>query len=184
MNRQQHDLSAIIAGCKRGDNESFAKLISAYSKRMYGFFFRLSGDKTTSDNLLSELFVKLVEKISTFRGGNFDGWLFTVASNIWHDWLRSKQRRNKALEGHKEHIAQQIKVRQDKQNDVKMFDRLGRELERIDADTKELIVLRYYSQLSFKEIALMRSVPIGTVLSKVHRGLKKLRQQMGRYRDE
>ena len=45
-------------------------------------------------------------------------------------------------------------------------------------DTRELIMLRFYSQASFKEIAAIRSEPIGTTLSKLHRGLKKLQKLM------
>ena len=52
------------------------------------------------------------------------------------------------------------------------------QLDRLDADTRELIILCFYSQASFKEIAAMRSEPIGTTLSKLHRGLKKLRELM------
>jgi len=52
------------------------------------------------------------------------------------------------------------------------------QLEKLDAETRELIMLRFYSQLSFKEMAEMRGEPIGTTLSKVHRGLKKLRERM------
>ena len=46
------------------------------------------------------------------------------------------------------------------------------------SDTAELITLRYYGQLSFKELAQLRNEPIGTTLSKVHRGVKKLREIM------
>ena len=59
------------------------------------------------------------------------------------------------------------------------IDSLQRQLEKLDAETRELVLLRFYSELSFKEIAKMRSMPIGTVLSKVHRGLKSLRELMG-----
>ena len=52
-------------------------------------------------------------------------------------------------------------------------------LERLDEQTRELILLRFYSQLSFKEIAKMRGEPIGTVMSKVHRGVRRLRELMG-----
>lgn len=58
------------------------------------------------------------------------------------------------------------------------LDKLGVLLNRLDADTRELIMLRFYSELSFKEIARLRSEPIGTALSKLHRGLKKLRELM------
>ena len=88
----RRDLEAVIAGCKRGNSESFSRLIDAYGARLYGFFYRLSNDKTTSEDLLSELFVKLVAKIKAYRGGAFDSWLFRIASNVFNDWLRSKQR--------------------------------------------------------------------------------------------
>jgi RNA polymerase sigma-70 factor (ECF subfamily) len=52
------------------------------------------------------------------------------------------------------------------------------QLGKLDTDTRELIMLRFYSQASFKKIAEMRSEPIGTTLSKLHRGLKKLRELM------
>lgn len=53
-----------------------------------------------------------------------------------------------------------------------------RQLMGLDEETRELITLRFYGDLSFKEIADMKQTPIGTILSKVHRGLKKLREQM------
>ncbi len=58
------------------------------------------------------------------------------------------------------------------------LDRLQVHLSRLDPDTRDLIMLRFYSELSFKEIAEHRSEPIGTALSKLHRGLKKLRELM------
>jgi RNA polymerase sigma-70 factor (ECF subfamily) len=57
-------------------------------------------------------------------------------------------------------------------------DKLQEQLGKLDDETRELIMLRFYSQASFEEIAAMRSEPIGTTLSKVHRGLKKLRELM------
>jgi len=62
--------------------------------------------------------------------------------------------------------------------DGALSDRLQQGLNRLDAETAELIVLRFYGDLSFKELAEMRAEPIGTTLSKVHRGLKKLKEWM------
>ncbi len=180
----RRDLEAIIAGCKRGDSESFSRLVDAYSARLYGFFHRLSNDKTTSEDLLSELFVKLVEKIRHYRGGHFEAWLFTVANNLWRDSLRARQRSDKALEGRKAQLELDAKKKRFSGLETDMIDRLGRELENIEQDSRELIILRYYSQMSFKEIAETQGMPIGTVLSKVHRGLAKLRELMEQYSHE
>ena len=144
-----------------------------YSSRCYGYFYRLTGNNDISDELLSELFVKLVEKIGSYKGGSFEGWLFKIASNIFHDYLRSKQRRKKLLETQKMQL--ESEVIEYKQSDGEQIERLQKQLGRLDRDTKELIMLRFYSHLSFKEIAQMRSEPIGTTLAKMHRGLKKLR---------
>jgi len=172
---KNRDLEQIIGGCQGGENESFSQLVDIYSERLYGYFYRLTGNRTISDDLLSELFVKLVEKIGSFKGGSFDGWVFKIASNIFHDFLRAKQRGKKLLEGRKE---LELERGETTKPDDERSDKLQTQLDKLDGDTRELIMLRYYSQLSFKEIAKLRAEPIGTVLAKVHRGLKKLRKSM------
>jgi RNA polymerase sigma-70 factor, ECF subfamily len=173
---QGDDLARIVAGCKDGDAQCFSRVIEMYASRCYGYFYRLTGNKDTSDELLSELFVKLVEKIGSYKGGAFESWLFKIASNIFHDHLRSKQRRRKLLEARQKQAESEIT--EPRHSDGELVDRLQSQLGRLDTETRELIMLRYYSQLSFKEMARMRSEPIGTTLAKMHRGLKKLRQLM------
>jgi len=136
----------------------------------------LTGNNDLSDELLSKLFVKLVEKIASYKSGSFDGWIFKIASNIFHDYLRIKQRRKKLLDFQKKEL--ELEITEPKQSDNEQIDNLEIQLRRLDTDTRELIMLRFYSELSFKEIAAMRSEPIGTTLAKLHRGLKKLRELM------
>ena len=167
------DLAQIIVGCRKGDSQCFSQLVDMYASRCYGYFYRLTGNNDISDELLSELFVKLVEKITTYKGGSFESWLFKIATNIFHDFLRSKQRRKKLLEVRKERL--EAEVTEYKKSGDEQIDKLQIQLKRLDTDTRELIMLRFYSQLSFKEIAKMRSEPIGTTLARLHRGLKKLR---------
>jgi RNA polymerase sigma-70 factor (ECF subfamily) len=170
------DLARIIIGCKDGDAKCFSRVVDIYASRCYGYFYRLTGNADISDELLSELFVKLVEKIGSYKGGAFESWLFTIASNIFHDHLRSKQRQKKLLETHHEQL--ETEAIEPVRTDDERIDKLEIQLRKLDADTMELIMLRFYSQLSFKEIAKMRSEPIGTTLAKTHRALKKLRELM------
>jgi RNA polymerase sigma-70 factor (ECF subfamily) len=172
------DLAEIIAGCKDGEAECFARLLEVYASRCYGYFYRLTGNADLSEELLSELFVKLVEKIGSYKGGSFESWLFKIGSNIFHDHLRGKQRRKKLVEYQKKQLSSET-VEVEKKWGSELGDKLQRHLGRLDTGTRELIMLRYYSQLSLKEIASIRSEPIGTTLSKLHRGLKKLREMMG-----
>lgn len=170
------DLAQIIIGCKNKDSKCFSQIVDMYASRCYGYFYRLTGNNDLSDELLSELFVKLVEKIGSYKGGSFEGWLFKIASNIFYDYLRGKQRREKLLDVQKKQIESQII--EPKRSDNEQIDKLQIQLRKLDTDTRELIMLRFYSQLSFKEIAVIRSEPIGTTLAKLHRGLKKLRELM------
>jgi len=173
---ESNELARIITGCKGGDAECFAQIVDIYSSRCYGYFYRLTGNNDISDELLSELFVKLVEKIGSYKGGSFESWLFKIASNIFHDHLRSKQRRKKLLESQ---VAEfESGTAETRQSEGELADKLQIQLARLDEDTRELITLRFYSELSFKEIAKIRAEPIGTTLAKTHRALNKLREYM------
>jgi RNA polymerase sigma-70 factor (ECF subfamily) len=117
-----------------------------------------------------------VEKIRSFKGGSFESWSFKIASNIFYDYLRDKQRQKKSFEVRKSQF--ESEATEAKQSGSERIDELQTQLGRLDTDTRELIMLRFYSQASFREIAAMRSEPIGTTLSKLHRGLKKLQKLM------
>jgi RNA polymerase sigma-70 factor (ECF subfamily) len=170
------DLAPIIDGCKAGSAESFSQLVDIYASRIYGYFYRLTGNSELSDELLSELFTKLVVKIGSYKGGAFDSWLFRIATNIFHDYLRRKQRRKKLLEVRKREL--KSKIIEPKRSESDRIDKLEIQLKKLNADTRELIMLRFYSQLSLKEMAEIRGEPMGTTMSKLHRGLKRLRELM------
>jgi RNA polymerase sigma-70 factor, ECF subfamily len=169
------ELEKLVNLCKKGDSKAFDELINRYSSRCYAYFYRLTGRPDMSEELLSDLFIRLVRKIRSFEGGSFEKWMFTVASNLFRDSLRKQYRHKRLLEEKAELLMQGES--QDRQV-PEMFDKLQVALEKLDNETAELISLRYYSQLSFKELAEIRNEPIGTTLSKVHRGLKKLRSLM------
>ena len=172
------ELTRVIEGCKSGNADSFAQLVDMYAARCYGYFYRLTGDRDLSEELLSELFVKLVEKVGSYKGGAFESWLFRIAANIFHDHLRARQRRKKLLDAKRTELEAAPTGAPRRDDKDEKLDRLQIQLGRLDDDTRELIMLRFYSELSFKEIAALRSEPLGTALSKLHRGLKKLRQLM------
>jgi len=170
------DLTRIINGCKNGNAECFSQIVDVYANRCYGYFYRLTGNKDVCDDLLSELFVKVVANISSYRGGTFESWLFRTASNVFYDHLRNKQRYKETLAVRKQWL--ESETAENKSPDDEQIDKLQMQLNKLDEDTKELITLHYYSQLTFREMSKMRSEPIGTTLSKLHRGLQKLRQMM------
>ncbi len=167
-------LNNLITKCKSGQTDAFDELIDLYGNRCFGFFYRLSGSREIAEDLLSELFVKLITKIGSFEGGSFDHWIFTIAGNLFKDHLRSRYRQHKLIEAK----AKEIPPEPQKELANDLSEQLQQALSRLDPETSELIMLRFYADLSFKELAEKRKEPIGTTLCKMHRGLKKLRELM------
>ncbi|MCX5634082.1 MAG: RNA polymerase sigma factor [Phycisphaerae bacterium] len=170
-----NDVTQLVKLCQQGEKEGFSQLVDSYSSRLYGYFYRLTGNRDDSNELLSELFLKIVEKIGTCRPETFNAWLFKMASNLFMDYIRAKKRHEKMLDQMAKEVQTEI---QPLPAGDHMTDKLTRQLQRLDAETAEIIVMRYYSGLSFEELAKIRKEPLGTCLSKVHRGLKRLRQLM------
>jgi len=168
-------LTSIVARCQDGSEEAFAELVDMFSASCYGYFYRLTGNRQVSEDLLSDLFIRLVEKIDTFKHGSFKSWLFRVASNIFYDYLRNKQRQKKLVEGKADRLDEtSIEVG----HEFEMRDELQAAMDKLDDDTVELLMMRYYSGMSFKELSKHRDEPIGTTLAKVRRALIKLREIM------
>lgn len=167
------ELEKLITQCKKGDPQAFEELVKRYSSRCYAYFYRLTGRPDLSEELLSDLFIRLVRKIRSYQDGSFEKWMFTVASNLFRDSLRKQYRHKRLLEEKAELMA--LSNEDAERETPEMYDKLQIALEKLDRETAELISLRYYSQISFKELSEIRNEPIGTTLSKVHRALKKLR---------
>ena len=95
-----------------------------------------------------------------------------MASNIFYDYLRHKQRQKRLIEGKTE----RLEVSYDTVgSEMENKDQLAVAISHLDKDTVELLMLRYYSGMSFKELSAHRNEPIGTTLAKVRRALIKLR---------
>jgi RNA polymerase sigma-70 factor (ECF subfamily) len=171
--------------CQQGQAEGFSWLARQYGGRLYRYFYRVSGSEADAEDLLQELYVKLIDKIGSYRHeGKFEHWLFSVAANMARDRGRRLQREAKIFTGQGDfdesdkvrgvkQATPQQKLEQDEQRE-QLLDALA-QLPEMD---REIILQRHYGQMSFKEIAEQFQIPIGTALAKVHRGLKRLQRIM------
>ena len=86
-------LSDAIRRAQARDAAAFDELVDAYSGRLYGYFYRLTGSRHDAEDLLQELFVRLVRMIGDYQhDGRFDGWLFRIATNLVRDRVRRSRR--------------------------------------------------------------------------------------------
>jgi RNA polymerase sigma-70 factor, ECF subfamily len=179
----------VIARARRGDARAFEELLEAYGPRLYGFFMRAVGGHHDAEDLLGEMALKLVSRLGAYDDrGRFEPWLFRLAANLVRDRIRRLRTKAPAaslwadgddggsladrLAGDDEPAGQRLA-------DHEESARLAGALARLDELTREMIILRHYGQLSYRQIADICGCPVGTVLARVHRGLKALRGWMG-----
>ena len=179
------DWASVMRRAKCLDAAAFEEIVDAYSGRLYGFFQRMLGGREEAEDLVQEVFVRVVKAIAEYREeGRFEAWLFRIAGNLVRDRLR-REPREAALgkrEGNREGNRQEaLGIRTDaclsleRREDA---DRLQKCLTKLPSVEREVILMRHYGELSFAEIAEYTAAPLGTVLARAHRGLAKLRQWM------
>ena len=182
-------LGQVIRRAQRKDADAFDEIVDHFGPRLFGFFYRLTGSRVDAEDLLQDLFLRLVRRIEQYEhDGQFEGWLFRIGTNLVRDRIRRIKRRP-------EHVSiEQGGDRSDGWNasppvladasDVPAgelaaraedVDRLQHALGRLPAAERQVVMLRHFSQLSFAEIAAAMKTPLGTALARGHRGLQKLR---------
>ena len=188
-------LTSVVERARRGDPTAFDELVDLYSSRLFGFLYRLTGSRDDADDLVQEVFVRVVQKISAYvHEGRFEAWLFRIATNLARDRIRRLKRSKPPLSGDAarvgqndydggsmwEHLADPSAdppdVPMELDEDV---DRLQRSLAALPTAEREVIMLRHYTAMTFAEIAAAMGTPLGTALARSHRALAKLRELMG-----
>jgi len=178
--------SELIAAFKAGDTEALGLLMERHKCAVYGYLLRLTGRPDAADDLFQEVFLKLVKNPSAYgEKDKFKAWLFTVARNAAMDHFRREGSRAEVpLEGDGERPgpADYTASRDAGPEQAALNKALGEKLEaaltRLSEDQREVFYLRHFSGLSFKEIAEMLSVPIGTVLARMSRAAALLRKEL------
>ncbi|MCK5114439.1 MAG: sigma-70 family RNA polymerase sigma factor [Phycisphaerae bacterium] len=187
------ELRRMINQARDGSPEGFEVILSAYSSRLYGYFFRATRSHHDAEDLLSELMLKLVRVIKKYDDrGKFEPWLFRIAANMVRDRIRHLKVRPKiaSLSADKDGANPGANLRASTpapdESSIK-FDtqlQLQEALEKLDETTRQMVLMKHFGNLSFKEIAREFGCPIGTALAKVHRGLKTLRKVMAKKNEQ
>lgn len=181
-------LNDLISRARQRDPAAFETLVEIYSPRLYGYFYRLTGRREDAEDLLQEVFVRVVRMIGRYEhDGRFDAWLFRIATNLVRDRVR-RQRRAPGFEvaggdddepGRLEELPDDEIDQPDSNVELtEQVDRLQQALSGLPAAEREVILLRHFSQMSFKAVAEAMGTPLGTALARAHRGLARLRQLM------
>ena len=182
----QTGLDELLRRARRRDPEALGELVEVYSARVYGLLYRLTGAREAAEDLLQETFLRVVRAITEYEHvGKFESWLLRIAANLARDRARQIGRRGEvaalddalangrsapsgsAAEDPTEHVLR-----------CEAGQRLAACLARLSDGEREVILLRHYSDLSFREIAELLGIPLGTALARAHRGLARLRREL------
>jgi RNA polymerase sigma-70 factor (ECF subfamily) len=180
-------LDELLHRAARREPAALDRLVEQYSPRVFGLLYRLTGSRDVAEELLQETFLRVVRVIDRYRHvGKFEPWLFRIAANLARDRAREFKRHGQPSPLDESPAGEPPTATRSSSNDDPAEDLALREAaERVTASLqvltdgeREVLVLRHYSGLSFRDIAAMLGVPLGTALARAHRGLQRLRQEL------
>jgi RNA polymerase sigma-70 factor (ECF subfamily) len=146
------DEPLLLERCRRGDLDAFDPLYQEYVTRIYSYLYRRTMDKDTAEDLTSITFMKALEKISSYDSsrGVFAAWLYRIARNSLMDHFRSF-RPNQDIEDVWDLASDDDTTKRLK--DRENVEAVHEALQHIDPEKREIILLRLWDGLSYKEIA-------------------------------
>jgi RNA polymerase sigma factor (sigma-70 family) len=165
----------LMRGVRDGEVAKLGQLFERHHMALFDFFCRTVGDRAAAQDLVQEVFVRILKYRRTYRNeGRFETWMFHIARNVRIDHAR-RRRPDQLTDAMPEPAADgptpaaQIEAAEDVQ-------RLRRALMRLPDDKRELLVLARYRGMKHEEIAAVLKVEVGTVRVRLHRALKDLRE--------
>jgi len=173
--------SELFIGYSQGDESAFREIVERYKDSLYSFLRRFLNRHDLVEDVFQETFLQLYSSRESFDLEKpLRPWLFTIAANKARDALRKKQRTSATSVGVMSDSAE-ISV-DDVLNIISSYettpyDEIEREetqenvrkiISEMPENLKEILILAYFEQFSYKQMAEMLSIPIGTVKSRLH----------------
>ena len=166
-----------------GDESALAALINRHQSKIYGFIFSKIADRDLTDDIFQDTFIKVIKTLksnSYNEEGKFLPWVMRIAHNLIIDHFR----RNKKMSMFRETEGFSIfSIMTDHSQSIEnkmISDQVEKDLkkliEELPEDQKEVLVMRIYQDLSFKEISELTGVSINTALGRMRYALINLRK--------
>jgi RNA polymerase sigma-70 factor, ECF subfamily len=168
------DERALISACQSGETERFAELYDLYSDRIFRFIFHKTMQRDLAEDLTSDTFVRALEKLKQFNSekGKFSTWIYTIARNLITDHWRS-YREHRDIEDVWDLSSLDDVI--DSTHKQLIGEKLHAALRNLAPESREILIMRFWQDLSFAQISELTGKSEGAVKMKVGRALKKLR---------
>ncbi len=177
----------------KGNNSAFDELLSRTQSKLFTYIMFVVHDHDLADDIFQETFVKAITKLQKGEytdSGKFVFWLTRIAHNAIMDWYRMQQSRH-IMEPNADNDLQNLSMasvldtfRESELVNEQVLRDVKRMMEALPAPQREVVYMRFFQQLSFKEIAELTNVSINTALGRMRYALINMRRMAKDYHIE
>ena len=185
MRQSETSDNELVALYLQGDEQSLQTLINRHKSRIYTSIFLLVKERELANDLFQDTFIKV---INTLRSGNYkeEGkflpWVVRIAHNLVIDYFRKAQRMPMVRDTEDYSIVNNLMLVDENVEDRIVTEQIHREvrllIEELPEDQREVVMMRHYSNLSFKEIAEIMDCSINTALGRMRYAILNMRKIM------
>jgi RNA polymerase sigma-70 factor (ECF subfamily) len=175
----------LVLAFQQGNNNALEVLVNRYKDKIFTSINFLLKDKFLAEDMFQDVFIKIIDTLRKDRyneEGKFLPWALRIAHNLCVDHFRKVKRTPTITTGDDRDIFEVINVHEAGADTAMMtgqsHDRVRKIVDMLPDEQREVIVLRHYADLSFKEIAEMTNCSINTALGRMRYGLMNMRKMM------
>lgn len=179
---------------KDGDMRSFDVLVRRWEDRLFNLIYKIIGDFEAAKDIRQEVFLRIYQSAWRYRPHNhFKAWLYRIAVNCSINELRKRERHSilsidvsyQHDDGQEKPLESVLADSNPKPDEAlqqsEVIEHVQNALRRLSNEQRVVIVLRHYEGLKFHQIASVLDCPVGTVKSRMHHGLERLRMMLKDY---
>ncbi|MFB0566484.1 MAG: RNA polymerase sigma factor [Candidatus Aminicenantaceae bacterium] len=165
----------IIVRVKKGDKEAYQVIVNRYMKRAYYIALGFVRNSQDALDISQEAFIRAFRKLKKFDTQRpFFPWFYQLIKNLCIDYLKRRGQRDEIpLNG--------VRIMRTEKEDREMKEVLWKGINSLTFEQKEVILLRYFQQCSYNEIADIMEIPVGTVMSSLYYAKKRLKKNVEKY---
>ena len=163
----------LMSQVKGGQLNVLNALFERYSPRIYSYFLKSTLDKSDSDDLTQELFIRVLKYRKSYKEAQrFELWVFQIARNMIKDHF-------KKMKVHRDHIYDTEIIpdiaEENRSEEMERESLLYQAMHHLDPDKRELLVLSKFNGMKYEQIAKLRKTSVSNIKVQVHRTIKELK---------
>ncbi len=164
----------VMEQVRDGNVEKLAILFERHNVKLYNFFLRLTGNRGASEDLVQEVFTRILKYHASYQGEyKFTIWLYKIARNAHIDHLK-KRKEEFSLDDQYDEALSPEPTPPEKAEQAQEIARLNQALSKLSVKKREVLILSRFQNMKYREIAELSGYHVGTVKVLVHRAIKDL----------